>query len=93
MNHTAPEGPYDFDRAMALSCNYYFVVNCGWKPGVPAKIVSLGQALHFGELTGLGERPGLRRQEVAGDFPSLKLVKSWGPVTSPTSASARGRLT
>jgi penicillin-binding protein 2 len=79
MGDTAPVDDYDFDKAMALSCNYYFVYACGLKPGVPLKIASLGQALHFGELTGLGERPGLRyRQEVAGDFPSLKLVKSWG---------------
>ena len=38
---TAPAGDYDFDRALALSCNFYFITN-GLKPGVLPEAIALG---------------------------------------------------
>ncbi len=52
IHDTAPAGDYDFNRALALSCNYYFITN-GLKPGVLPRVIALGERLHFGERTGL----------------------------------------
>jgi penicillin-binding protein 2 len=66
MGDTAPAGDYDFDRALARSCNYYFVtvVTNGLKSGMLQRIVALGNRLHLGERTGV-----VPRQEDRGYFP------------------------
>jgi penicillin-binding protein 2 len=70
---TAPPGSYDFDRALAKSSNSYFI-NYGLKPGVLARVIALGQRLHFGERTGV-----IQGQEARGYFPNAKdiLANSW----------------
>jgi penicillin-binding protein 2 len=67
MGDTAKEGDYDFNRAMAKSCNYYFVTITTNDPkaGVLPKIIELGQRLHFGERTGL-----IPHEEDGGYFPT-----------------------
>ena len=64
----APQGTYDFHRALKLSSNTYFVDKGLHVAGI-SNIVKLAQRLHLGERTGL-----TTRQEVAGIFPSLKKV-------------------
>jgi penicillin-binding protein 2 len=66
MADTAPAGDYDFDRALARSCNYYFVtiVTNGLKSGMLQRVVALGNRLHLGERTGI-----VPRQEDRGYFP------------------------
>ena len=73
MYDTAPAGDYNFDRALALSCNYYFVtiVTNNPRAGVLPKVVELGQRLHFGERTGL-----VPRQEDRGYFPKTGDINS-----------------
>jgi penicillin-binding protein 2 len=73
MGDTAPAGPYDFERALAKSCNFYFY-NIATNPGVLPKIIALGQRLHLGERTGL-----LPHQEDRGYFPDPKDIasRSW----------------
>jgi penicillin-binding protein 2 len=70
IHDTAPAGDYDFDTALALSCNFYFITH-GLKPGVLPRMVTLGERLHFGERTGLF--PGF---EGRGYFPTLSDIKS-----------------
>ncbi|MDB6067551.1 MAG: Penicillin-binding protein 2 [Pedosphaera sp.] len=67
---TAGAGEFNFDKALALSSNPYFITQ-GLKPGVLPKIVALGQRLHFGERTG-----ALPKQEDRGYFPSQKDIAS-----------------
>ena len=55
-------------RAFIKSSNFYFITN-GMKAGIE-NIVRLGQRLHLGERTGL-----LNRQETAGSFPTLNVVR------------------
>jgi penicillin-binding protein 2 len=66
----APPGTYDFRRALKASCNTYFISNGLHVAGI-TNIVKLAQRFHLGERTGLPTR-----QEVAGNFPSLKRVNS-----------------
>jgi penicillin-binding protein 2 len=77
MHDTAQAGDYNFDRALAKSCNYYFVsiVTNELKAGMLQKVVALGNRLHFGERTGVF--PG--RKEDRGYFPSVEdtLSRSW----------------
>jgi penicillin-binding protein 2 len=70
IHDTAPAGEYDFDRALAQSCNFYFITN-GLKPGVLPRLIALGERLHFGERTGL--LPGF---EGRGYFPKLADTRS-----------------
>ena len=76
MGDTALAGDYDFDRALAKSCNYYFVtvVTNSPKAGVLSKVIQLGRELHLGERTG-----ALPHQEDRGYFPEPKDVfaRSW----------------
>ncbi len=69
MGDTAPAGDYDFDRALARSCNYYFVtiVTNGLRSGMLQKVVALGNRLHLGERTGV-----IPRQEDRGYFPDVE---------------------
>ncbi len=73
MRDTAEAGDYDFDRAIAKSCNYYFVtiVTNNPKAGVLQKVIELGQRLHFGERTGI-----IPHQEDRGYFPSVADITS-----------------
>jgi penicillin-binding protein 2 len=70
MRDTAQAGDYDFDRALARSCNYYFVtiVTNNLKSGMLQKVVALGNRLHLGERTGIVPR----REEYGGYFPQEK---------------------
>jgi penicillin-binding protein 2 len=74
MGDTAKAGDYDFDRALARSCNYYFVtiVTNSPKTAVLSKVVELSKRLHLGERTGV-----VPRQEDAGYFYSDIFSKSW----------------
>ncbi len=65
----AAPGDYDFRKAFIHSSNTYFITN-GIRAGVES-IVRLGQRLHLGERSGL-----TTRQEVGGNFPSSKRVRS-----------------
>jgi penicillin-binding protein 2 len=69
MRDTAPAGDYDFDRALARSCNYYFVtiVTNRLNSGMLQKVVELGNRLHLGERTGI-----VPRQEDRGYFPDVE---------------------
>ncbi len=67
---TAKEGDFDFDKALALSSNPYFITQ-GLKPGVLPRMTALGQRLHFGERTGV-----VPRQEDRGYFPSQRDIHS-----------------
>jgi penicillin-binding protein 2 len=70
---TVTPGLYDFTRAMAKSCNTYFITN-GLRFGIE-KVVELGQRLHLGERMGIPTK-----QEAAGIFPTLKrLNTNWRP--------------
>jgi penicillin-binding protein 2 len=71
MKDTAPAGDYDFNRALSLSCNFYFITN-GLKPGVLPRVIALGQQLHLGERTGLFPR----NFESRGYFPKPDDIKS-----------------
>jgi penicillin-binding protein 2 len=71
IHDTAPAGDYDFDRALAQSCNVYFITN-GLKPGVLSKVIEIGEHLHFGERTGLFPR----NYESRGYFPKPNDIKS-----------------
>jgi len=64
---TVPPGDYDFNRAIALSSNSYFIYN-GLRAGIE-KIIRLGDRFHFGEKTELPTR-----QETRGIFPTLEQV-------------------
>jgi penicillin-binding protein 2 len=66
----AQAGEYDFRRAIARSCNTYFITN-GLRYRVIEQVVALGQRLHLGERAGLPTR-----QEAAGILPSLSRVRS-----------------
>ena len=68
-----PTRPYDFNRALALSCNYYFYTIMT-NTGVLPKVVALGERLHLGERTGLNPN-----QRDGGYFPSSKDIysKAW----------------
>lgn len=69
---TAGPGEFDFNRAMAKSSNPYFIT-LGLKPGVVDKMISIGEHLHLGEVTGV--MPG---QETRGNFPSHRRINaSW----------------
>jgi penicillin-binding protein 2 len=68
---TAHAGDYDFDRALALSCNFYFITN-GLKPGVLPRVIAMGERLHLGERTGLFPR----NYETRGYFPKPDDIKS-----------------
>jgi penicillin-binding protein 2 len=69
---TAGPGEFDFNRAMAKSSNPYFIT-LGLKPGVIDKMISIGEHLHLGEVTGV--MPG---QEARGNFPSHRRINaSW----------------
>jgi penicillin-binding protein 2 len=65
----APVGEYDFKRAIAYSCNTYFIT-VGLRAGI-TNIVRMAEEFHFGERTGL---PTL--QETPGIFPTLNEVES-----------------
>lgn len=66
----APAGQYyNLKKAIAYSCNTYFISNGVWVG--PIKIVEMGDKFHLGERTGL---PTL--QEVPGIFPTLAQVRS-----------------
>jgi penicillin-binding protein 2 len=67
---TAPPGEYNFRRALKLSSNSYFVT-CGLRIG-PERIMRMGQLLHLGERTGFAAT----RQEVGGNFPTLRQLSS-----------------
>jgi penicillin-binding protein 2 len=69
MHDTAQAGDYDLDRALAKSCNYYFVtiVTNNLKSGLLQKVVALGNRLHLGERTGI-----VPRQEDRGYFPDVE---------------------
>ena len=67
---TAKEGDFDFDKALALSSNPYFITQ-GLKPGVLPRMTALGQRLHFGERTGV-----VPKQEDRGYFPSQRDIHS-----------------
>ncbi len=68
MHDTAPAGDYDLDRALARSCNYYFVtiVTNNLRSGLLQRVVALGNRLHLGERTGI-----VPRQEDRGYFPDV----------------------
>jgi penicillin-binding protein 2 len=69
---TAHAGDYDFNLAMALSSNSYFIDH-GLKPGVLQKIIALGERLHLGERTDI-----MPHQETRGNFPTLnKIAAGW----------------
>ncbi|MGH7950443.1 MAG: penicillin-binding transpeptidase domain-containing protein [Limisphaerales bacterium] len=67
----APPGQYDLRRAIAYSCNTYFIT-VGLRAGI-TNIVRMAEKFHFGEKTDLPTR-----QESPGIFPSLKKVESPG---------------
>lgn len=90
MRDTAPAGDYDFDKALALSCNFYFVTN-GLKPGVLPRVIALGERLHFGERTGLFPR----NFESRGYFPKLADTRasSWHLGNTANMSIGQDRLT
>lgn len=55
IHDTAPEGDYDFKRALKLSCNKYFV-DAGIWVGLD-RIVAMAQKFNLGEKTGIELRP------------------------------------
>ena len=65
---TVPPGDYDFNRAIALSSNSYFIF-MGLRTGIE-KVIAMGDKFHFGEGTGL--KTG---QDSKGRFPTLKRVQ------------------
>ncbi len=67
---TAKAGDFDFNRAMAMSSNPYFI-HQGTNVGVIQKIVEIGHHLHLGERTGI-----VPHQEAAGHFLTLEQVSS-----------------
>ncbi len=67
---TAKAGDFDFDKALAMSSNPYFITQ-GLKPGVLPRITALGQRLHFGERTGV-----IPKQEDRGYFPTPRDIHS-----------------
>jgi penicillin-binding protein 2 len=83
----APVGTYDFCRAIKASCNTYFISNGVHTAGIE-NIVKLAQRFHFGERTGLPTR-----QEVSGNFPSLKRVSSgWYPADTGNLCIGQGQM-
>jgi len=66
---TAPPGVYDLRRALARSCNTYFIYHA-LKLG-PEAIVAMGQKFFLGERFGLPTR-----QETGGCLPDLARVQS-----------------
>jgi penicillin-binding protein 2 len=66
---TAPPGKYDFEQALEVSCNAYFIT-CGLRIG-PERILNLAQRLHLGEKAGLPTN-----QDVPGSIPTLKRLQS-----------------
>ncbi len=84
---TAPPGPYDLDRALALSSNSYFIEQ-GLKKGVLPRIVELGRRLHLGEKSGL--LPG---QETKGIFPTAADITSgWSDSTTANLSIGQGPI-
>jgi penicillin-binding protein 2 len=65
----APPGQYNLQRAIAYSCNTYFIT-IGLRTGI-TNIVRMAEKFHFGEKTDLPTR-----QESSGIFPTLKQVQS-----------------
>jgi penicillin-binding protein 2 len=61
-------GPYDFRRALKLSCNAYFVKH-GLDTGLD-RIVAMAQRFHLGERTELGLRP-----ESPGVLPTREWIR------------------
>jgi penicillin-binding protein 2 len=90
MRDTAPAGDYELNRALALSCNFYFVTN-GLKPGVLPRVIALGERLHFGERTGLFPR----NFESRGYFPKPNDIKSssWHLGNTANMSIGQDRLT
>ncbi len=86
INDTASAGLYDLDRALAKSSNSYFIEQ-GLKPGVLARIITLGQRLHLGEKTGL--LPG---QETKGVFPTPEETINWGDGTTANLSIGQGPI-
>ena len=83
----APAGIYDFRRALKVSCNTYFISNGLHVAGI-SNIVRLAQRFHLGERTGLPTR-----QEVSGNFPSLKRVSSgWHPADTGNLCLGQGPM-
>ena len=83
----APAGTYDFRRALKMSCNTYFISNGVYRAGI-SNIVRLAQRFHLGERTGLPTR-----QEVSGNFPSLKRVSSgWHPADTGNLCIGQGPM-
>jgi penicillin-binding protein 2 len=67
IHDTAPEGIYNFRRALKLSSNTYFIT-MGLRTG-PENIVRIGRRLHLGEAMDLHTR-----QDTGGSFPSVDRV-------------------
>jgi penicillin-binding protein 2 len=83
----APPGIYDFRRALKASCNTYFITNGLHVAGI-SNIVRLAQQFRLGERTGLPTR-----QEVAGNFPSLKRISSgWYPADTGNLCIGQGPM-
>jgi len=80
-------GDYDFRRALKMSCNTYFI-NHGLHVAGISNIVRLAQRFHLGERTGLPTR-----QEISGNFPSLKRVSSgWYPADTGNLCIGQGPM-
>jgi len=65
----APEGQYDFRKALMHSSNTYFITN-GLRVGI-TRVIRLAEEFHLGEKIGLKTR-----QETAGGLPSIGKVTS-----------------
>ena len=83
----AKPGFYDFCQALKASCNTYFITNGMHVAGI-SNIVRLGRRFRLGERTGLPTR-----QEVAGNFPSLKRVGAgWYPADTGNLCIGQGPM-
>jgi penicillin-binding protein 2 len=83
---SAGPGAYDFERALSLSSNGYFVSN-GLYAGID-RILELGRQLHLGERTGLKTR-----QETSGIWPDdERLARGWSAGDTANICIGQGKM-
>ncbi len=87
IDDTAPPGEYDFKKAFKHSSNTYFIHH-GLACGIE-NIIRMGNQFFLGQRSGL-----LPRQEVAGQFPTLKEVsRNWRDGDTANVAFGQGPVT
>ena len=83
---TAAPGKYDFAKAFKKSSNTYFI-HYGLESGIES-IIKMGDQFFLGQRTGL-----LPRQEVAGQFPTLRDVRDkWYDGDTANLSIGQGRI-